>query len=142
MASFRYARLDEYERVARFIDEHWAADHIYVRSKPLFDWTFRRGPRHWEDGTYSMGLAEDNGELVGILGGIPFTLNVFGEQSKGVWIVNYVVRSDHRRGSAALRLLSIFRREPFRACIAFGINPATSTIYRVLRGQVNDEIPR
>jgi hypothetical protein len=140
--SFRYAHFDEYTQVAQFIDEYWAKDHIYVRSKPLFDWTFNRGGKHWEEPTYSLAVAEDNGELVGILGGIPFALNTFGSAARGVWIVNYVIRPDHRRGSAALQLLSTFRREPFQAWIAFGINPATSAIYRVLRGQINDEIPR
>src|ERR1051326_3187682 len=139
--SFRYARYDEYPQVARFLDEYWAKNHIYVRSKPLFDWTFNRR-NQWEDDSYTFAMAEDNDELVGILGGIPFTLNVFGQKSKGVWIVNYVIRPDHRKGSAALQLLSTFRRPPFKACIASGINPATSAIYRVLRGQVLEEMPR
>src|ERR1051326_9053143 len=62
--------------------------------------------------------------------------------SNGMWIVNYVIRPDHRKGSAALQLLSQFRKPEFNPVIAFGINPATSAIYRVLRGQVLDEIPR
>jgi hypothetical protein len=139
--TFRYARYDEYPKAAAFLNEFWAKDHIYVRSKPLFDWTFNRRSE-WEDDTYSFALAEDGDQLVGILGGIPFTLNVHGKKCRGVWIVNYVIRPDHRKGSAALQLLSTFRRSPYDACIAFGINPATSAIYRVLRGQVIDEIPR
>ena len=87
-------------------------------------------------------MAEDNGELAGILGGIPFKFNQFGRTSNGMWIVNYVIRPDHRKGSAALQLLSQFRKPEFNPVIAFGINPATSAIYRVLRGQVLDEIPR
>src|SRR6202011_838696 len=130
---YRFATIDEYPRISQFLDKHWAADHIYVRSRRLFDWTFRRNDL-WTDDTYSFAVAEDQGELVGILGGIPFVFNHFGEQSSGVWIVNYVIREDHRRGPAALQLLSVFRKPPFRATIAFGINPATATIYRVLRG--------
>lgn len=141
MVGYRYARFDEYPEISRFLNEHWAADHVYVRKQELFEWTFRRS-RHWDDDTYSFAVAEDNSELVGILGGIPFTFNTFGKTSKGIWIVNYVIRPDHRRGSTALQLLSMFRKPPFQAVIAFGINPATSSIYRVLRGQVLDEIPR
>src|SRR5947209_8872978 len=140
-ATFRYATLDEYPAVSRFLDEHWAKDHIYCRSKALFDWTFRDHGQ-WEEDGYSVAVAEDQGELVGILGGIPFVLNAFGRKSKAVWIANYVIRPDHRRGTTALQLLSMFRRPPFQAVIAFGINPATSVIYRVLRGQVLPEIPR
>jgi Acetyltransferase (GNAT) family len=133
---FRYARLDEYPRISRFLHEYWAQNHVYCRMPDLFDWTFRRADR-WDAAHYSFALAEDGGELAGILGGIPFQFNHFGRSSNGVWIVNYVIRPDHRKGSAALQLLSQFRRGAFDPVIAFGINPATSAIYRVL-----SEIPR
>jgi hypothetical protein len=139
--TFRYARLDEYPPIARFLDEYWAKDHIYVRDKPLFDWTFHR-PSLWDEPGYSFALAEDGAELVGILGGIPFSFNSFGKASRGMWIANYVVRPDHRRGPTALQLLSVFRNLSREAVVAFGINPATSAIYRVLRGTVLPYIPR
>lgn len=138
---FRYAHPQDYERISKFLDEYWAKDHIYVRSRPLFDWTFQRRNLWPEDG-YSFAVGEVHGELVAILGGIPFQFNEFGKKSTGVWIVNYVVRPDYRKGSTALQLLSMFRRPPFSPVIAFGINPATSSIYRILRGEVLKEIPR
>jgi hypothetical protein len=138
---FRYAAFDEYPRVSKFLDEYWAKNHIYVRERPLFDWTFARR-EHWTGDTYSFAVAENGGEIVAILGGIPFTLNCFGKSSKAVWIVNYAVRPDHRRGPAALQLLSTFRRPPFDAVIASGLNPASVVIYKVLRGIVLPEMPR
>src|ERR1051325_5796976 len=138
---FRFARLDDYARISRFLDEFWARNHVYCRMFDLFDWTFRR-PDFWEADSYSFALGEENGELAGILGGLPFQFHRFGASSKGMWIVNYVISPNHRKGSAALQLLSQFRRPEFNPVIAFGINPATSAIYRVLRGQVLDEIPR
>ena len=136
----RYANLDEYPQISQFIDNHWAKNHVYTRERELFDWTFHR-PGHWGPDKYSLTVAVDGNELVGILGGIPFTLNQFGKSSKGIWIVNYVIRYDYRRGATALQLLSSFRRQ-FAAVVAFGINPATVAIYQVLRGQVLPEIPR
>ena len=138
---FRYAGLDEYPRVSRFLDEYWAKNHIYVRERPLFDWTFTRR-RHWENETYSFAIAEDGSEIVAILGGIPFTFNCLGKSSRAVWIVNYAVRPDHRRGPAALQLLSTFRKPPFEEVIASGLNPASTVIYKVLRGIVLPEMPR
>ncbi len=138
---FRPARLNEYPQISLFLHEFWAQNHIYCRNADLFDWTFRRRDR-WDSDSYSFMVAEDNGELAGILGGIPFLFNQFGRTSNGMWIVNYVIRPDHRKGSAALQLLSQFRKPEFNPVIAFGINPATSAIYRVLRGKVLDEIPR
>ena len=102
---FRFARTDEYDDCSRFLHEHWAENHIYCRSKPLFDWTFQR-PGYSTEGEYTMAVGEENGELVGILGGIPFTFNVFGESTPGIWLANYVIRPDYRRGATALRLLS------------------------------------
>lgn len=139
--TFRYAGPDEYPRVSRFINDYWAKDHIYVRDQPLFEWTFRR-PGHWSEPGFSVALAEDGECVAGVLGGIPFTFNRFGEQSSGVWIVNYVIHPDYRKGATALKLLSMFRRPEYHAVIAFGINPATATIYRVLRGEVLPLIPR
>jgi hypothetical protein len=139
--TFRYATYDEYPPIRQFLDEYWAKDHIYVRDRALFDWTFNRKPL-WTDEGYSFALAHEGGELVGILGAIPFEFNCFGKRSTGVWIANYVIRPDHRKGSIALQLLSMFRRPCFQPVIAFGINPATATIYRVLRGEVLPHIPR
>jgi len=139
--TFRFANSDEYPQISAFLDAYWAKDHIYCRDKPLFDWTFNKRA-HWQQDGYSFAMAEDNGNLVGILGGIPFYFNVFGKTVNGVWIANYVISPDHRRGTLALQLLSQFRSEAFPAVIASGINPATSTIYKVLRGQVLAEIPR
>lgn len=137
----RYSRRDEYPRISRFLDEFWAKNHVYCRNQPLFDWTFARST-HWRDDQYSFALAEDKDQLVGILGGIPFTFNDRGQTSNAVWIANYVVHPEYRKGSTALQLLSMFRRPEFQPVIAFGINPATATIYKVLRGQVLPEIPR
>ena len=138
---FRFAKADEYPAISEFLDTHWAKGHIYTRDEELFRWTFRR-TNHWDDDGYSFALAEDNGELVGILGGIPFVLNAFGQKSKAVWIVNYVIRPDHRKGTGALQLLSMFRKAPFEATVAAGITKESTVIYRVLRGQVLDPIPR
>lgn len=139
--TFRYATYDEYLPIRNFLDSYWAENHIYVRDRKLFDWTFDRKSLWKQDG-YSFALAHEGGELVGILGGIPFEFNCFGKSSTGVWIANYVIRPDHRKGTIALQLLSMFRRPCFQPVIAFGINPATATIYKVLRGEVLPNIPR
>ena len=140
--TFRYAELTEYPRISGFLHQYWAADHIYTRDRALFEWTFGPKPQ-WPHTGYSFALAEDDKhELAGILGGIPFSFNCYGHNTTGIWIANYVVRPEERRGSAALQLLSMFRRPCFHPLIAFGINPATATIYRVLHGEVLPMIPR
>ncbi|MCC6591552.1 MAG: hypothetical protein IT168_33000 [Bryobacterales bacterium] len=138
---FRYASPSEYPQLAKCLNDYWAVNHIYVRSEPLFQWTFNRADV-WEHDSLSFSVAEDKGEMVGILGGIPFWFNNRGQRSKGVWIANYVIRPDYRKGTFALQLLSQFRKPEFDPVIAFGINPATVSIYKVLRGEVLPDIPR
>jgi hypothetical protein len=138
---FRFAREGEYPACSAFLHEHWANNHIYCRSEPLFDWTFQR-PGFSKEGEYTMAVGEHGGELVGLLGGIPFTFNLRGESLAAIWLANYVIREDHRRGPTALKLLSMLRGDPYGATVAFGINPATAKIYQVLRGKVLPLIPR
>jgi hypothetical protein len=137
----RYANFDEYPRISEFLANYWSATNIYVREPKLFDWTFGRQSL-WDRDGYSFALAEDKGNVVGILGGIPFAMNCFGRQSRALWLANYMISPDYRRGPLAMRLLKMMRREPYRATIAFGISPQTAPIYQVLRWRLVENIPR
>jgi hypothetical protein len=137
----RYAGFEEYPRIRRFLADYWAADHIYVREPKLFDWTYGRGDL-WDREGYSFALAEEGGEVIGILGSIPFELNRFGQTSPALWLAQYMLRPDSRRGSLAVQLLNTMRRDPYQATIAFGINPKTAPIYQVLRWRLLENIPR
>jgi GNAT superfamily N-acetyltransferase len=137
----RYAQLDDYPRVRVFLDTYWAKDHVYVRQQPLFNWTFGRRDLWAHDG-YSFALAEDHGEIVGILGGVPFVMNCFGRTSQGVWLANYMVRPDYRRGALAVRLLNMFRQSPFTVTIAFGVSTQAVPLYTALRAHVLETMPR
>jgi hypothetical protein len=137
----RYAQLDDYPRLSAFLDTYWAKDHVYVRQRSLFDWTFGRRDVWAHDG-YSFALAEDCGEVVGILGGVPFVMNCFGCTFPGVWLANYLVRPDYRRGALAVRLLNMFRQPLFIVTIAFGVGPAAVPLYAALRARVLENIPR
>ena len=139
--TFRYANYNEYGRISQFLHDYWANNHVYCRDKLLFDWTFDRRDE-WSESGYSFALAEDEGQLVGILGGIPFSFNCFGRRSHGVWIANWVISPEHRRGPTALKLLSTFRRPDFQPVVAFGINAATVPVYKILRGEVLPPAPR
>lgn len=139
--SYRFAGLDEYDRLSAFLNDYWAAGHVYCREKALFDWSFARNPR-WGGEGYCFLIAEANSEMAGMLGGIPFRMNCLGASSQGVWIANYVVKPEYRRGPLALQMLGLFRKPPFDIVIASGINPATATIYKVLRGEVLPLLPR
>src|SRR5687767_15640327 len=99
----RFADFHEYDRAREFLDAHWSPNHAYVRMPGLFEWTFGR-KNLWDRDAYSFALAEDRGTIVGILGGIPFLFNSLGTESRGVWLVNFMLRPEYRRGAAALQL--------------------------------------
>jgi GNAT superfamily N-acetyltransferase len=137
----RYTGFGEYHRISQFLDKYWAKNHVYVREAELFGWTFSRSSL-WDQGGYSFALAEDRGEIVGIFGAIPFVLNSLGQVSWAIWTANFMVRPEYRRGPVALRLLNMFRRPPYDAVIAFGINPSIVPLYRALRAQILSDMPR
>lgn len=137
----RYADFGEYHRISRFLHEYWANDHAYVRIPGLFDWTFNRAGL-WDGEGYSFALAEEQGEIVGILGAIPFVFNCFGKRSRAAWTANYMVRPEYRRGSVGLRLLRMVWRPPFEAVVSFGITQSVVPLHRLLRWRVMEEIPR
>lgn len=137
----RYAADGDYPRVARFFDQHWAKDHVYARDPKLFEWTFRRSG-YWDQTGYSFALAESDGEITGILGAIPFLLNVRGQTSRALWLANFMVRPEHRRGPVAIQLLRMFDRPPYEAVIAFRISEVVTPLYEALHWQVLPDIPR
>lgn len=135
----RYARFEDYPRISGFLDQYWERDYIYVRSPELFNWTFGRSEL-WDQDGYSLALMEDQDELVGILGAIPFDFNCFGRKTRSVWFANYMIRPDYRRGPLGMRLLGAFQSYKIRT--VFGMNPRVVPIYQRLGWKVFTAIPR
>ena len=136
----RLATVNEYPQVAAFIDLHWKKDHIYTRSKPLFDWTFRSP--EWPEPAYSVSIALNEGRLIGMLGTIPFRLNVRGNSVKACWLVNWLVVPEARKGRTGLALLNLFASERGYGTISFGINDTIARLYAALRWQNMPPMPR
>jgi len=71
MYDIRLARLDETKRLQTFIEEHWRRDHIFVKSKTLFDWQHR--PNSADHYNFIVGVEIVSGEIHGVLGFIPLS---------------------------------------------------------------------
>jgi len=137
----RYAQRDDYPRLSAFLATYWAKDNVYERRRSLFDWTFGRHDLWPYDG-YSFALAEEHGEVVGILGGIPFVMNCFGRTSRGVWLAPYLVRPDYHRGTLAVQLLNMFRQPLFTVTIASDVSTAAVPLYTALHARILEPMPR
>jgi hypothetical protein len=136
----RYLRRGEHHLAARFLDEHWAKDHIYVRSPDLFDWSFDR-PALWDHDGYSFAIAENDAGIVGVLGAIPMVFNDHGRRSLGLYMANWMVRPEHR-GVIGVALMQVFARPPFEQQYSFGINTEVTRVYRALGWHILRRIPR
>ncbi len=127
--------------MSRFADDHWVKDHVYIRKPELFEWTFRR-TRLWDEDSYSVAIAEMDGEVVGMLGGVPYIFNCFGKQSLGLWLMNYVVWKGPCRGLIALQLLNMMRRPPFETVMGVGPPQWLLPTYRAMGAKTLSGIPR
>jgi hypothetical protein len=138
---FKFAGFDDFTYIKKFLNDHWAKNHIYVRNPELFNWSFHH-PHIWDQEGYSFALALEKEEIVGILGGVPFRFNCFGQISKGIWLVNWMLRPDFRRGLVSLQLQNMFRRKPFETFIGFGNKPSVVPLYRARGFKILHDIPR
>lgn len=138
---FGYLPYDDYPRLAEFIAATWGPEHPYVRKKALFDWAFDRS-HLWDRDGYSWLFAEDQGRMISSLGAIPFELNVRGETHRAVWPVTWMTAESYRSKGVGMWLFGMLRRPPFRAIVCFGARASAARIYRALRFQMVDDIPR
>ena len=137
----RLLSLNEYSAIASFIDQHWKKDHAYVRSKDLFDWTFKDSPAWDQQGCYSFAVALNKGSIVGMLGAIPFKLNNHGETTKACWLTNWIVLPEVK-GGKGLALLNLFSKEQGFDAVSFGINNKVAHLYKALGWQEMPSITR
>ncbi len=141
MPTTRLLPLDQYPLAADFLHRYWAPHHIYTRDKALFDWTFHREGFAGGD-TYTFAVAEQDGEVVGVLGGIPFRFNDRGRERPAFWLANWKLRDEFRRGTTGLDLLNHFYAPLDQVTISFGINPIVARLYNAMHWQVMENIPR
>ena len=137
----RYLHRDEYDRAAEFLDTHWTKNHIFVLSKPLFDWSYDRADV-WDQDSYSVAAGFDGEDVVGFMGAIPYVFNRYGKSELALWMTNWMVANTHRGMHLGSKLYEIFQRDPFKIITGFGLNERVAEIYRSWNWHVVDNIPR
>ncbi len=141
MTIIKLASTQEQVSLSSFIDEHWKRNHAYVKSKPLFDWTFLKNP-NWDSDNYSISIALNNGTIDGMLGTIPFDMNIYGDSFKACWLVNWLVVPQARKGRTGLKLLDVFKKDLGYQTISFGLNDTIARLYAALKWQEMPAMPR
>jgi hypothetical protein len=118
MSEIRLAKLDEFSDISKFINQYWKNNHAYTRNKDLFDWTFLNNPA-WNEPSYSISIATESNSIVGMLGTIPFELNIYGQPYKACWLVNWLLIPEARKGRVGLNLLNLFSKNYIFKTISF-----------------------
>ena len=130
-------------KVMRFIDQHWRAGHILSRDETVLRWQFdpgRADARSFPGLTIV--LAVLNGEIGGMLGLIPFDLNLNGAIRRAGWLSQWICVPALRSYNAGLALLWHIHKLKYDALLGIGVTPAGARVTAALRFESIPGIPR
>jgi hypothetical protein len=116
---------DKIPQVMQFIHQHWHAGHILSRDETLLRWQFQpgRGGTEWLTGL-TVVLALVNGEIGGMLGFIPFDLNLKGITKRGAWLAQWVCVPQLRAYNVGFALMWQVQKLNYDALLGMGLSPA------------------
>jgi len=135
MVEIRRCKSEEIDGVMQFIDTHWQRGHVLATHKGLVDWQYRD-----KDGSYNILIAQDEGNILGVLAYIP-TRHYDPEigSDNVLWLSLWRVQDDCRAERLGLRMLQAL--ETIEPCCAIGgnaINAAHPPIYKAFGYDVFD----
>lgn len=134
---------DEIDELRQFIDGYWRQGHTLAQDEALLRWQFdpsRANSKMFQG--LSVLLAWEDGRIVGMLGLIPFDLNLRGVVTPGVWLSQWYAAPATRTRGLGLELLWAARDLGYEAVFALGANEVARTIYSILGFEMLPEMPR
>ena len=136
-------RVEEIPRLQTFIDTRWRKDHVLARDAALLTWQYDASRvRPLPPDELAILLAWDDEEIVGMLGYLPFWLNVEGQRYPGAWLSQWLVAPEARSAGVGLRLLWAVKNRGFDAMFVLGFNENVQRIYASLQYEILDDLPR
>lgn len=129
MLNIRRCTCSDLPALMAFIDRHWRKGHVLSTSRALMDWQHRA-----EDGRYNYLLAEEKGELLGVLGYIPGSrYDAAMASGNTLWLALWKIREGCAVAGLGLRMLKALEQEAPGAAVAVnGINMNHPPMYRAL----------
>lgn len=124
----RYASSSELDLVVQFIADNWRADHVFVRRPELLRWQHLDEAR----GQLNFVVAEVRGELVGLLGFIPFRR--FDPSLRSHTIAGAIWKvTDHAPPGVGVQMLRfLMAQQEVNTTIAIGLSDMVVPLYRAL----------
>lgn len=137
MIEFRWCGVERVAELQAFIDEHWKRRHILARDADLLRWQHPRSA-----GELSILVAQEKGEMLGILGIVPADCGFYGERRPGAWLTTWVARADARDRHVGLALLRSVIDETDGLVATIGGNATTMRILGVMGFSLIPAVPR
>ena len=139
----RWCTEDDIPNVMRFIHQHWRAGHILSRDEVLLRWQYhpRRAATELSPGL-TVVIAVVDGEIVGMLGLIPFDFNLHGMTRHGAWLSQWICAPKLRAYNVGLALLWEVHKLKYDAILGIGVNQAGARVTAGLGFQPIPAIPR
>jgi len=118
----------------RFLDAHWAKNHVLSVSRKLMDWQYYNN--RWVRYNFLIGVDNTSGEILGVLGYIPTYLYDMAicDSDKHVWLTIWKVRNDVSKTTLGLQLMNaVFLAEGTKNISTVGINQDVEPLYRMMK---------
>ncbi len=141
----RFFNVSETNQLKQGIHEVWAKNHIFVREEKLLNYMFLENPAKdllVNDQHYSFLGAWKDHSLIGLLGVMPFTLNVCGKKEVGCTLANWGVLPEQRNSGAGLALMQHVQKLNPSIILALGINETVAKLYKLMKWKVDEQTPR
>ncbi len=123
----------------RFIDTAWRPDHILAHDQGLLRWQYRFPGKPQE---LSILVAEEAGQIIGMLGAIQVGFSDRGKRHPGVMLALWIVKEEYRERAVGLRLYQRLMDGQCAFIGVLGINEEVARIYRAMRYAMWERIPR
>jgi hypothetical protein len=143
LIQLRWCTEADIPKVMRFIHQHWRAGHILSRDETLLRWQYSP-PRAKTESFRGLTvvLALTNGEIGGMLGLIPFDLNLRGTTRRGAWLSQWICAPELRPCNVGLALLWQIHKLKYDALWGIGVSQAGARVTAGLGFQPLPAIPR
>ncbi len=135
--SIDWCRQEDLPQLQRLIHESWRPDHVMSRDGELFRWQYRFPGR---PELFSVLAARNGSEIVGFLGLIQADFCDVGERIPGAWMAMWFSKSSD--AGAGLQLLRHALQSHFRFVGCVGINDTALQLYRLMRFDIVERLPR
>lgn len=141
----RLFRINETELLMKSIDELWAKNHILTRDLNLLKYMFYDNPNRDlitdKDHLTFLGAWID-GQVIGLLGVMPFIFNDRGKKGLACTLANWIVHPEYRNSGAGLALINYVHNFKPSIILAMGLSDEAAKLYKLMRWSYIEDVPR